>query len=95
MKIAMYKIISCNLDVPREFNEYNENNDDLVRLTETVEVDFKPLQDEEVIKNQVDFLDNSIKQVQAAAESKINELKQKKQELLALPSSLDSVPQEI
>lgn len=79
-------MMSCDVEVFREFNEdWNYDDDsDLIRLTEWIDVDFKPLADDDVIKKQVDNIDNQINNVMAVSEAKITELNGKKAELLAI-----------
>lgn len=80
MKIAQYKNLEydflavCGEDMP----------DHYVRVSEFVEVEFTPLDKRETVKAEVAFIDNQIGQVNAAAQVKLNELNQRKSELLAL-----------
>ena len=60
--------------------------DDYAQLSEVIEVDFKELSDEIVIKNQVAIIDKQITKVMADSEASITALNGRKQELLALPS---------
>jgi len=87
MKVALYKCLSLDFDVLRDAGDLFEENDDYIRLTEIVDIDLKPLSDVNIINKEVAYIDNQIKRVQAVSEVRINELKQKKQELLALPST--------
>ena len=61
-------------------------SDDYAQLSEVIEVDFKELSDEIVIKNQVAIIDKQITKVMADSEASITALNGRKQELLALPS---------
>ena len=61
-------------------------SDKYAQLSEVVEVDFKDLSDEVIVKNQVDIIDKQITKIMADSEASITALNGRKQELLALPS---------
>ena len=58
--------------------------DSYAQLSEVIEVDFKELRDEIVIKSQVAIIDRQITKVMADSEASITALNGRKQELLAL-----------
>ena len=58
--------------------------DDYAQLSEVMEVDFKELSDDVVIKNQVAIIDKQITKVMADSEASITALNGRKQELLAI-----------
>ena len=64
--------------------EWAENDSDYTRISEYVEVEFPPLANEEVLKNQIATIDKKIETVKQESIDLINQLQQKKQELLAL-----------
>ena len=68
---------------------YCESDDDLVMLTEAVEVDFIELDNKTVINSQVVIIERQITKVKADAEAALTALDGKKQELLALPESIN------
>lgn len=55
-----------------------------VQLTEVVEIDFPDLKKEDIVKNQVITIDNKIQDTLAKCEIAVNQLKERKQELLAI-----------
>lgn len=83
MKIARYKVLSCNIVTTHEVSDYIERSDDHVRLTEIVDVEFTPLSDPELIKDQVDSTDKAIER----AEAKMADLKRHKETLLAISNA--------
>ena len=72
-------IIEDGRDVPFWSDKY-------VQLSEVMELDFKDLSDEVIVKNQVDIIDKQITKIMADSEASITALNGRKQELLALPS---------
>ncbi len=57
-----------------------------VRLSEYVDIDFPELPSEDVVGMQVAMINDEIQRVQADTEIKLSGLRQKRDELLALPS---------
>jgi len=55
-----------------------------IQISESVEVEFKPLPDETVISNQIVAIEKKIVETREKATKEIEELSQKRQELLAL-----------
>jgi hypothetical protein len=81
MKIAKYKVLSCGIETCFGVNDFIEGSNDHVRLTEIVDVNFEPLNNDELIKDQIKSIDSSIK----ASMKTTDELKQQRSNLLALP----------
>ncbi len=88
VKLAIYKSINnggclsfCNADIFDRFDDY-------IKLSETVEVDFPDLPKEEVNSKEIAIIDKAIQNEMAKSESRLNQLKQRKQELLALPEQV-------
>ena len=81
--VAIYALKYGTL-VISEVDDYSEMNADKVRLTERLEVTFTPLEDEEVLAAQVQFIDNEIEKTRAELTRKIEDLKDQKQRLLAI-----------
>ncbi len=84
VKLAIYKSINsdgclsfCNADIFDKFDDY-------IKLSEIVEVDFIDLPQEEANSKEVAIIENAIKNEMAKSESRLNKLKQRKQELLAI-----------
>ena len=84
MKIALFKNVQHDFETAGE--EGLDGCAGYARLSEYVEVDFPMLDAETLTKIQIDIIDTQIKTVQVAAEVKLNELKQRRDELLALPN---------
>jgi len=61
-----------------------------IRTTEIETVEFSMLDSNKVSSKKIAIIDRKIKEFKAASQSKLNELEQRKQELLALPSSESS-----
>lgn len=65
-------------------SNWADNNTGYVRISEYVDVEFPPLPKEDVLKNQIACIDKQIDAIKAESIKEINDLQQKKQELLAL-----------
>lgn len=87
MKIALYKNLSIDCDMVLEVTNWREEDEDMARLSEIIEVDFPLLPNKDITDKQVAAIDKQIKKVTADFEVSINRLEQKKAELLALPSA--------
>jgi len=59
-------------------------NQGYVQITEFVEIDFPDLAKDAIVNNQIVVLDKEINRVMAETEVKVNKLKARKQELLAI-----------
>jgi len=84
MKIALYKSARFGYEAPHEVTSNYEDDDDYFRSSEITEVDFVSLDNETLTKNEVAVIDKKITDVFAKSEMAINELKQRKAELLAI-----------
>ena len=84
MNIALFNKLQYDFETTGE--ESLEGGANYVRLSEYVEVDFPTLDIGDIINGQVEVIDAQIKTEQVAAEIKLNELKQRRDELLALPN---------
>lgn len=62
----------------------SNGNDDMAQISERIEVDFPELSKNEIISNQLLAIDALIDQAKQEAIDKMNNLNQRKQELLAL-----------
>ena len=69
--------------------EWAENDPNYTRISDYVVVEFPPLANEEVLKNQIATIDKKIETVKQESIDLINQLQQKKQELLALEHTND------
>lgn len=81
-KLALFKWITLNIVTPCE--EWAEADEDKIRLTEWVEVDFPELPPEDHVKKEIEALDIRIAEVRTAAEVKIAQIERRKSELLAI-----------
>jgi hypothetical protein len=82
MKIAVFKEIAHDFSMVRP--EADEKYTDMVRMTHYVEVEFVPRPPEEFVPAQVESLDRQIATITTKFTQELNELKTRKQELLAL-----------
>jgi hypothetical protein len=86
MKIALYRPTGrSDYTIVLESSDFRDDaRDDYIRVSEVVDVDFPERSHDEVVAQELSSIDNQIKTVQVAAEVKLNELKQRRDELLAL-----------
>jgi len=87
MRIAEFKRIgeSYTYNMVGSEEEYGDN-DGYIRISEWAEVELVRLPYGEAEKAEINVIDKQIQVVQAAAETKINQLKERKAELLAIGS---------
>ena len=83
MKIALYAG-KYNSESVNEFDDWIEKHNEYVRITEVLEVTFVPRDHDVILQARVACLDREIKNVQADAEHKVNDLKDQKQRLMAI-----------
>ena len=83
MKIALFK--NTKYDFESIGTEQRAKNDEYIRLTHYVDVDFEPLDTQEVILKQVDALKATKQNLQAQLTHEMNEIDHKISRLLALP----------
>ena len=83
MKIALYKSVEYGYESAKEAVLY-EDDDSYIRTSEIVDIKFQRLPYGEAEKKEIAMIDKQINKVMAVSEAKINELKQKKADLLAL-----------
>ncbi len=86
VKMAVYASVgNIKSTMVFEVSSYTESdNKKYIRISEIVEVDFPDLPKEEVNNKEVAIIENAIKNEMAKSESRLNKLKQRKQELLAI-----------
>ncbi len=87
VKLALYgRVVNIKSTVVFEANSYTESdyNDKYIRLSDIVEVDFIELSHEETSSKEIAIIEIAIKNEMVESESRINHLKQRKQELLAI-----------
>ncbi|MDD5084171.1 MAG: hypothetical protein PHT88_04590 [Candidatus Moranbacteria bacterium] len=82
MRLAKYKNIRVDYEVITD--DWCAEHRDYVRLTEFVDIEFPPLPEDAVITQEVAVLDRQIAAIQEQAMVEIQQLAQRKQELLAL-----------
>jgi hypothetical protein len=82
MKIAVFKEVKHDFSMVRP--ETDEKYTDMVRMTEYVDVEFVPRPPEEYVPAQVESIDKQIAAVTTKFTQELNELKTRKQDLLAL-----------
>ena len=83
-KLAVYLLMDCNMEIitPHDPGVDNEN---YLRITEYLDVEFTPIDDAELVNKQIAGIDKQIKDTQVAAQMKVNMLTAMKNDLLALP----------
>jgi len=84
-KIAIYQNLTNDWSSPfiREYYE-SESTSEYTRLTEVAEIDFVALPDEVAIQSAAKKLDMKIEKIKTDTIAEIEELTQRKQELLSL-----------
>ena len=82
-KVAIY-ISKYYYQIVNDCNESWEEDEEYVRATEPLEVTFKPLSDEVIVKGRVKSIDAEIEKTRAELNLKINDLKDQRQRLLAI-----------
>ena len=85
MKVAIYKNTDYDYETVKEVGGWIDEDDEHIRISEAVEISFVMLDKSETVRKEVNAIDGQIKKVQAATQIKLNELEQKKAELLAIP----------
>lgn len=88
MKIAEFKNVEFNFTFVGP--ESHGKIKDYVRLTEYVDVEFEPRKGTDVILDEVAILDNEADKLRAELGAKIDDLKRRKEELLAITYQGDS-----
>lgn len=83
MKIAINTLFG---GAPRvsEWHDFMDNDDDYIRLSEIVDVEFVDLPKEEVVPKQVKQIDEKISEARAKFQTAINLLEEQKSKLLAI-----------
>ena len=82
MKVAIYKDVEFDFDSPKNADLYEDDQDtDLIRISEIVEVDFPMLKNVDINSKKVELIDEKINKALAVLET----LEQQKAELLAIP----------
>lgn len=66
-------------------NDWNEDNLDMVRITQPMNVQFTPRKQDEIVPAQIKVLEEKIKKTRAESEAQVTNLKRRIGELLALP----------
>jgi hypothetical protein len=82
MKIALYQSKYCTS--AHRVDKWIEGNDEYIRLTEVLEVEFVNLPAEDVVIHQVNALDKQIEDVRAEMLDRIATLQDKKSKLMAI-----------
>lgn len=86
MKLAKWRNVRVGYEVVTD--EWCDGHNDYIRLSEFVEVDFPALSVDAVIAQEVAVLDKKIDDIQTRALVEMTQLRQRKQELLALTSEV-------
>lgn len=84
MKLVLAKNVRLDFECVREADYFDRCDDEYVQISEVVEVEFPPLQESEIVTEQLRVLDTLKKDVQAEAQKRINDIEQRKAELLAI-----------
>jgi len=82
MKIARFRLHGA--DHIQEYHEHMDDDNDWIRLTEVVEVDFIDLPKEVIVPAQVAYIDIKIKEARAGFGRALAKLEEEKSKLLAL-----------
>lgn len=69
-----------------EVNKWREEDTDMVRLTESLQVQFTPRKHEEMVVERVAQLNSEITKTRAESEARVTELTRIRNDLLALPN---------
>ncbi|MCK4621266.1 MAG: hypothetical protein KAT62_03525 [Desulfuromonadales bacterium] len=62
-----------------------DGDDKYIQITEPVDVEFIPLDNKAITEQEIIVIDKKIKTVKAATQIELNQLEQRKAELLAIP----------
>ena len=84
MKIALYRNLDFDFESIDEVTEWKESNDDRVRLTEVLEVEFINLPAADVLAPQVEAIDRQIKEEAVRHTVTTQKLNDAKQKLMAI-----------
>ena len=83
MKIALYKTIGGSILV-NDACDWIENDNDYIRFTEVIDIDFVDLPKEEVVPKQVQQIENRITEARVKFHQAIEVLEEQKSKLLAI-----------
>ena len=82
MKVALFKYVKYGFE--SVWTEGMEPDPDYVRISEYVDVEFPPLENSEIVNNEIASLKESKKQIQAETEAKIGVIDRRIGDLLSL-----------
>jgi len=84
MKLALYRNVTASSELV--FEDLDDKYlTDYVRISEFIDVDFPPLDNEKIVKKQVSKLREEKKRVQAETQLELNVIDRKISKLLSLP----------
>lgn len=83
MKIALSTLFNGS-EIPREWDDWMDDDEDYIRTSEIVEIEFTPLPDEDVVPKKLAVINNQINQVRVEMGQKIAKLKEERSKLLAI-----------
>lgn len=86
LNMARYHVVSCKMDMEMQYRKDSPRNADYIQLSEPVEVVFTDMPAQAILDQKLGALDDQIERVNLDHHTAINDLEQRKQELLALPS---------
>jgi len=85
MKLAMYSLYgNATSGTVWEADSWREKDKDYTRITEIIEVEFKPRDAGEVVVEQVKCINSMIKKIHVAAEAEVTTLEERRDKLLAI-----------
>lgn len=84
MKLALFKNTTYSSSTPQACGEWMEGQRDYARVSEYVDVEFPPLADEAVIKQQLDALDRTEQELREQFQRHLDGIKNRRAELQAL-----------
>lgn len=86
MKICMIKSVGGDPFISEYFPFHDVDNDSYVRVSEIVEVELKPLRDDEAIGRQLAQIDRKEQEIREKFQEALNAINADRQNLLALPN---------
>jgi hypothetical protein len=84
MKLALFKSTEYSTSIPQPCGEWMEVSKGYARVSEYVDVEFPPLADEAVIKQQLDALDRTEQELREQFQRHLNGINDRRAELQAL-----------
>jgi len=84
MKLAMYTLYGGGHGTVHEADSWREKDKDYTRITEVLEVEFKPRDAGDVVVAQVKCLNSMIEKIRVETEAEVTVLEERRDKLLAI-----------